>query len=294
MRQRTKLMILSGVIGAGVIGIVFAGYVMYSVKQENQSRTMLIERYEMEIEQLRKEYMKSTIVGWTTNHLITAGQEIKDTDLLAVELPADSVPKDWIKMKSDITGKIAKISISPNTLLTETLVFEDEATSDDLRFRDMGFIKLPASLSRNDVVDVRIQFPTGQDYILLAKKKIQSYESGNVTMTVDAAEILSLSSAIVDAYLHKASIYAILYVEPNLQSKAIPTYPPNQAVLDLIKRDPNVVNQAEQALQASARTSLDNDLSVISPENRDHYAFQQSTEGYSVNNKSEDTFVLSR
>lgn len=31
-------------------------------------------------------------------------------------------------------------------------------------------------------------------------------------------EILSLSSAIVDAYLHKASIYALTYVEPQFQT----------------------------------------------------------------------------
>lgn len=287
-------MILSGLIGAGFIGISFVGYVVYSLKHQNESRTALIDQYEIEIEQIRDDYNRATIFGWSTNRLITAGHEIKETDLKAVELPVDSVPEDYIKMKADVIGKIAKISINPNTLLTETLVFVDEATPDDLRYRDMGFIKLPASLSKNDVVDVRIQFPTGQDYILLAKKKIQSYESGVVTMTIGAAEILSLSSAIVDAYLHKASIYAILYVEPNLQSKAIPTYPPNQAVLDLIKRDPNILNQAEQALQASSRASLDTDLSILSPEKGDHFALQQSTEVYSVNTESEDSFVLSR
>lgn len=279
IRQQTKRMIISGLIGAGLIGILFAGYVMYSMKQQSESRATLIDQYEKEIQQIQKAYKKSTVSGWTINDHVTAGHEIKVADLKMVELPADSVPEDWIKTKNEAAGKIAKISISPNTLLTQTLLFENEATPDDLRYRDMGFIKLPASLTKNDVVDVRIQFPTGQDYILLAKKKIQSYEAGNVTMTIGAAEILSLSSAIVDAYLHKASIYAILYVEPNLQSEAVPTYPPNQAVLELIKRDPNIVNQAELALQASSRALLDTDLSVLSSEKADHFAFQMIRRG---------------
>ncbi|GJM69319.1 hypothetical protein HMSSN036_15350 [Paenibacillus macerans] len=74
-------------------------------------------------------------------------------------------------------------------------------------------------------MDIRIQFPTGQDYILLSKKKIEALAPGTVTVTLGEAEILSLSSAIVDAYLHKASIYALTYVEPYLQGKSTPTYP---------------------------------------------------------------------
>ncbi|MNI46530.1 hypothetical protein D3C73_1009980 [compost metagenome] len=130
---------------------------------------------------------------------------------------------------------------------------------------------------------------------MLSKKKIQRLSSGIVTITLNEGEILALSSAIVDAYLHKASIYALLYVEPYLQNKAIATYPVNQAVLDLIKRDPNIVNKAEQALQISSRSSLESDLSVLSPEKAANYAAQQANEVYQTDSADTgDSFEMTR
>ncbi|MNC65286.1 hypothetical protein D3C75_1155620 [compost metagenome] len=80
-----------------------------------------------------------------------------------------------------------------------------------------------------------------------------------------------------------------------MQSKAIATYPVNQAVLDLIKRDPNIVNKAEQALQISSRSSLESDLSVLTPDKAANYAVQQANE---VNRTepadTEDSFEMSR
>ncbi|MNO13105.1 hypothetical protein D3C76_27310 [compost metagenome] len=297
MRQRTRSMIYAGLVGAGAVGLLFAGYALYSTQQFNKTRTSIIRQYEIEKQQMKEDTMRAKISGWSTKTMIAAGHTVKEEDLQAIELPVESVPKDWIQSKEDISGKVTKISLAANTLLTETLLFEEEAAPDDLRYRDMGFIKLPGTLAVNDVVDVRIQFPTGQDYILLSKKRIQrmSLSSESVTMTIDEAEILSLSSAIVDAYLHKASIYALLYVEPYLQSKAIATYPANHAVLELIKQDPNIVSRAEQALQISSRSSLENDLSVLSPEKAANYAVQQAGEVYmSDQNQFQDSFVISK
>ncbi|MNE94882.1 hypothetical protein D3C80_1928990 [compost metagenome] len=99
----------------------------------------------------------------------------------------------------------------------------------------------------------------------------------------------------MDAYLHKATIYALLYVDPYLQSKAIATYPVNQAVLDLIKRDPNIVNKAEQALQISSRSSLESGLSVLSPDKAASYAARQTNEVYKTEPAvTDDSFVISR
>lgn len=75
-------------------------------------------------------------------------------------------------------------------------------------------------------------------------------------------EILSLSSAIVDAYLHKASIYALTYVEPQFQTPAIATYPANSEVLKLLESDPNIVRRAEQELSRQVRSSLESSLAA--------------------------------
>lgn len=266
IRQRTKHLIYSGLIGAGIMGILSTGYLVHYSAQERDSKKALQQAYEQKMNDLKEKYKYQTIEGWSLSREIPAGHLITVEDLQQVELPNGRVPRDYIQSREEIVGKIAKLSLKEQTLMTQTLLFEDEQTSDDVRWREMSFIQLPASLKTIDVVDIRIQFPTGQDYILLSKKKIEQLVSGTITVKLNEAEILSLSSAIVDAYLHKASIYALTYVEPQLQSKSIPTYPANDAVLKLIKKDPNIVSKAEQALNQSARETLEKDLTGLSPQ----------------------------
>lgn len=276
IRQRTKHLIYAVMVGAAVMGLIFAGYAVSHANQVSETRSSIEQKYEAEIAKLQEEAVHKTITGWAPVREIPAGHLIRIEDLKSIELPADSIPSDWVKSRELIAGKIAKIKLRPQTLLTDTMLFEDEPTPDDLRWREMSFVQLPVVLEPYDSVDIRIQFPTGQDYILLSKKRIERLVSGTVTVTLNEAEILSLSSAVVDAYLHKASIYALAYVEPQLQSKSIPTYPVNEAVLLLIKKDPNIVNRAEQALSSSARTGLEQDLLVISPQNAAEFSGAQA------------------
>lgn len=142
------------------------------------------------------------------------------------------------------------------------MVYEDTPAPPDLRNRELQVVLLPSSLAQGDIIDVRIQFPTGQDYILLSKKKVERLNASTLWITMTEEEILSLSSAIVDAYLHKASIYALTYVEPQFQTAAIPTYPANQEVLKLLESDPNIVRRAEQELVRQVRSSLESSLAI--------------------------------
>ncbi len=278
IRRATKHMLLAGLAGVIVTGLLFTGFMTMQTGKMREDREQMQVRLESEIRSLKESAVHNKVQGWTPVRELAAGHVITMEDLISVELPEESVPADWVKSREQITGKIVKLTLRPNTLLTDTLIYDEEPTPADLRFREVGFIQLPAALNEQDVVDVRIQFPTGQDYILLAKKKVRSLASGTVTMTLNEAEILSLSSAIVDAYLNKASIYALLYVEPSLQTKAIPTYPANKAVLQLIKQDPNIVGRAEHALNSSARNALETDLNGITDQSAAEFAGRQASQ----------------
>lgn len=142
------------------------------------------------------------------------------------------------------------------------MVYEDVPAPPDLRNRELQVVLLPSSLVKGDIIDVRIQFPTGQDYVLLSKKKVERLNAATLWITMTEEEILSLSSAIVDAYLHKASIYALTYVEPQFQTPAIATYPANSEVLKLLESDPNIVRRAEQELSRQVRSSLESSLAA--------------------------------
>lgn len=277
-RQKTKQLLLAGLIGVVVAGAAFTGYAFVRDRQVHAAHTAMVQDYEARLDGLRDQVQQRMIQGWVPTRDIPAGNRIGASDLKRVELPVDSVPADLLKSQEAIAGKYAKISLRSLTPLTETLLYEEEPIPADLRWREMAFVQLPNALKENDVIDIRIQFPTGQDYILLSKKKVETLSSETLTVTLGEAEILSLSSAIVDAYLHKASIYALAYVEPNLQSKPVPTYPVNEGVMELIRKDPNIVQKAEQSLRLSntARSGLESDLSSMSPQRASEFASSQT------------------
>ncbi|MDU0330137.1 SAF domain-containing protein [Paenibacillus sp. 3LSP] len=276
LRQKTKQMLLSGLVGVVTASVVFAGYTFVRERQVHAERKTLVQDYETKLASLREQAQQRMVQGWVPTRDIPAGNLIAASDLKRVELPANSVPADLFTSQEAVAGKYAKVALRSMTPLTETLVYEEAPVPDDLRWREMAFVQLPQVLKANDVIDIRIQFPTGHDYILLSKKKVANLSSDTITVTLDEAEILSLSSAIVDAYLHKASIYALAYVEPNLQSKPVPTYPVNEGVMELIRKDPNIVEKAERALKLSnmARSGLERDLSAMSPQRASEFARQ--------------------
>ncbi|MCM3039217.1 SAF domain-containing protein [Paenibacillus motobuensis] len=292
IRKRTRQVIYAGIVGAGIVGVAFAGYAVHASSQLEQMRTSIAKQYELEISAL-KQASGAVVTGWTLSREIPAGERITKQDLASIDLPVNSVPDDWLKASEDIIGKAAKITVAPNTLLTGSLLFEEGAVSDDLRYREMGFIQLPGELKQKDVVDIRIQFPTGQDYILLSKKRVESLAPGVVTSTLNEEEILLLSSGIVDAYLHKASIYALKYVEPYLQREAIPTYPPSDAVLQVIREDPNIIDMAEHALTASIRAGLEGDLASVTSQRAAEFMSQKSSStSVRTSQEESDSFVL--
>ncbi|WP_106767764.1 SAF domain-containing protein [Paenibacillus faecalis] len=264
--RRSKKMLYAGLVGAGCMGIVLAGG-FYYIQSDNANRHAdETKRYQQRINELETAQigdMKSMKSAWVPLRDIPAGHFIDSQDLQEVRLPLEASPDNLPARKEDVMGKGAKIELRKGTPITLGMLFEEEATPRDLRNREMKSVWLPSNLKQDDVVDIRIQFPTGQDYIVLSKKRIDKLASPAFWTTLNEQEILLYSSAMVDAYIHQASIYALTYVEPELQEKAIPNYPPNEEVIRLIKNDPNIVRRAEQQLESSIRKALDRDLGKV-------------------------------
>jgi hypothetical protein len=256
-------MLYAGLAGAAVMGILFAGYAVFSTVQHHAREARIREDYRQQIaklEQARLNEEKSMVSGWALLRDVAAGETVSAKDLANIKLPRGAAPDNLLENSDASVVKIAKIELKKGTALTDAMIYEQGPLPDDLRNRELQVIALPSDLHERDVVDVRIQFSTGQDYIILSKKKIGKLLNPAMWITMSEQEILSLSSAMVDAYLHEAKLYAITYVEPEMQDKAIPTYPVNKEVLKLIESDPNIVKKAEQKLSEAVRTSLEKDL----------------------------------
>ncbi|OMF15320.1 flagellar biosynthesis protein FlgA [Paenibacillus amylolyticus] len=265
LRKQSRQLIYAGLIGAGAVGLVFGGYVIYNVKTMGDVRSAVEARYLSAYEEKEaelKQQWNSGAQGWVTIRDIEAGEPILPEDLKLVAVPDVQAPRNLWSSTKQMEGQVAKIELKKGTAITTEMVYEDTPAPPDLRNRELQVVLLPSSLVKGDIIDVRIQFPTGQDYVLLSKKKVERLNAATLWITMTEEEILSLSSAIVDAYLHKASIYALTYVEPQFQTPAIATYPANSEVLKLLESDPNIVRRAEQELSRQVRSSLESSLAA--------------------------------
>ncbi|MDR9854100.1 SAF domain-containing protein [Paenibacillus sp. VCA1] len=269
LRQRTRHMLYAGLAGAAAVGVVFAGYAAVSGVRHHAKENEIREEYRRQIaklEQARLNEEKQMVSGWALARDVAAGETVTPKDLVRVKLPQGAAPANLLESGGDGEVKIAKIELRKGTALTDAMVYVAHPLQADLRNRELQAIVLPSDLRQHDVVDVRIQFPTGQDYIILSKKKIDKLLNPAMWIQMTEQEMLALSSAMVDAYLHDAKLYAVTYVEPEMQDKAVPTYPVNKEVLKLIASDPNIVNRAERKLSESIRAALEKDLEKAAPD----------------------------
>ena len=168
--------------------------------------------------------------------------------------------KEYIELNS--VPLVAKVSMKKNTIITTDLIAKSDTTiTDDLRKEEYNMFALPMDLKTGDYVDVRLLLPSGQNFIVVAKKEItipqiagvDSQDTINLNLRED--EILSLSSAIVDAYrLDGAKLYVTKYAEAGIQNAATPTYIANAETVALIQKDPNIVQKAKNDLVARYNT----------------------------------------
>lgn len=183
--------------------------------------------------------------------------DIIDPSLLTTKLvPRDVIPVTVIGM-ADITEEtIAKINITPGTMLTAEMIEESSnKTTADVRKQEYNMIQLPTQIQTGEYIDIRLRLPNGVDYIVVSKKKVElpvinGIDSENtIWMNMSEAETLAMSNAIVEAYIMSGSLlYATTYIEPGLQDNAIPTYVPSGKVQDAIYKNPNIEQEAKSAL----------------------------------------------
>lgn len=233
-----------------VLGIViaFLVFMMLNLKKENQT-------------------LQAKTV-YVLNKDIQSGGEIKSSDLKSVKVsstasPANAVSSSAFQQTNEdgtVSDKtiIAKIDLKTGTILTGTMLIEDERQlTDDVRKQEYNVVTLPMDLITGDFVDIRLLLPSGQDFIVVAKKKIEIPviagvdSSDTITMELTEDETLSMSNAIVEAFMVEgAKLYAAKYTDAGNQQAATPTYPVNGEVAQLVESDSNIVDRALNALRA--------------------------------------------
>ena len=144
-----------------------------------------------------------------------------------------------------------KINIPAGTIITEDMIYvEGQATTKDQRIQEYNMISLPSQMLDGSYIDIRFRLPSGEDYIVLSKKKVEQANATTIWLKVDETEILTMNNAIIEAWMITGSkLYAIEYTEPGMQEKATSTYPISRETLTYLENNPNALGEAIQALQ---------------------------------------------
>ena len=170
-----------------------------------------------------------------------------------MQIDSTVVPSGNLANLADLNGEeevISKLDLESGTVLCNSMLRNNEdAINNDTRIQEYNMIILPTLLDINEFVDIRLLLPTGQDYIVLSKKRVENIDENTVSFNMSEAEILTLNNAIVESYMINGSmLYATKYIEPGMQEKSSSTYTVSREVLGLINKDSNIEQKAREEL----------------------------------------------
>lgn len=257
MQRRARNSFLVGFLVALIIMAIVVVILLYKIKTVTAEKDALVALQSNVL--VAKDKIKSgatvTMDDFTTATVITtvpADQILSSSDFDWTDSDGNVIDKIDEQNNPVLKQLMMKIEVPSGTIVTKNMVEEiDDRTTDSQRIQEYNMILLPSQLVNGDFIDIRLSMPTGQDYIVLSKKCVLGTNATSLWLKLTEDELLTLNNAIVEAYTIPGSkLYAIPYTEAGLQAEAIPTYTVSQAVLDLIKSDKNVTEDAWAALAA--------------------------------------------
>lgn len=185
-------------------------------------------------------------------------QENNQKNAVTLDETTGKYKKNGVEIETSEKPLMAKIALKAKTVITGSMIAtQDEFVTDDYREQTYNMISLPIDLITDEYVDIRLMLPNGLDYIVLSKQKVTIPEvagaplTDTVKLTLSEGDLLTLSSAIVEAYqIEGSKLYAIKYAEAGTQKAATETYVPTAKIKAQIENDPNIVDKAMVELKS--------------------------------------------
>ncbi|BCN32418.1 hypothetical protein [Anaeromicropila herbilytica] len=281
LTRSEKQYLILGILSVIIIILAFSILYFATVRQVEH-------KYKGKLQKAETQISNNKRMVYIANKNITAGEQLTSQNTTYTEV-FSSTPSKYFINKDDI-GKIAAVSINKKVHILKDMIV-DEKIGSDIREEEYKLFTLNTNLKENDIVDIRIVYPNGENYIVLSKKSLKNLQLDQnlCYLWLSEDEILSLSSAVVDAYLHKGTkLYTSKYVQPSLQEESKITYIPNQSVMDLMKKDANILDIATLNLNQQARAELEHRLESFDTQNGENIENWSSTNG-STNDTSVKT-----
>lgn len=209
MSQIRKKMMQGILIGAGigVLGIVITLVItLLTIKSyKDGTNRNYNKKYTQDVVVCKREIIQGEVIT-------------EDMVKIAKNINKNTIPNDTKKSTSEVIGSVAKYNIAANVPVLGSML-TDEIESADVRSQEINSALMPTDLDVGDYVDIRVMFPNGTDYIVLAQKKVEKIVGTTFWINLAEDERLLLNSATVDSYLNQGSkLYATKYTDAPSQT----------------------------------------------------------------------------
>ena len=251
IRQKKKNLILAMVLGIVITAIplgIYGGIVTNKAVHVRKEVDTLKNQMQQE-----KAY-----TAYCFKETQSKGERIAAEDLVEISIKT----KDAFEVPdvSDLEGKYVAVETKAGVIITDSVVYENQGLEDDVRTYLYDYIVLPQGIDTEDMFDIRIRFPNGEDYVVAVGKKVQSVVESGAFIDASEKENLLLSSAYVDTTVYEgAKISAALYVA-DYQEASVPNYPFNLYTTELASWDPNLIEELETETNRQNRQILETNL----------------------------------
>ena len=177
-----------------------------------------------------------------------------------------------------------KVKIPKGSVVTLSMLKEGGINNDE-RLVEYNMIVLPSQLNNGDFVDIRLRLANGTESVVLAKKKVEQCTTNSIWIKMKEIDILTMNSAIVDAYQVPGSqLRATVYTDPLMQEASQESYAVNNDVLAAITYNKNILPTAINALIEKWNTTSDQNAGMT-----DFQSQRRTIESYAVQTPEEKT-----
>ena len=154
------------------------------------------------------------------------------------------------------------------TSIQEGVKQKDERWNGKERGVEVKGVALQQGLQEGDRIDIRIRYPDGEEYVVIAQRGCYDVviEENTMTMWLLEEEMLRLASSMVDCEYMNGILYTVRYRRDRKQESSTVNYIPKEAVYELMKNNPNVVEKAQISLWKKYRQTLEENMRLQNKE----------------------------
>lgn len=220
MGPMKKKVVTTGIIAFLIPCIIFGViFYLYASKKVEQVKDLEIQS---------KIVYRYVVSGDKEANQVLTANDIAVAEVKEVSVPADSFVITYsgegdkkitiLDQRGRIIGERLRIPALDRTILTSNMFYEEDSyLSRDSRLKEFTTISIPSNIEEYDYVDIRIAFPTGQDYLVVSGKEVKKLgtnaDSNSIFLELNEEEMVRLSAAIIESYIENSiNVYAVKYM----------------------------------------------------------------------------------